>query len=500
MKKIISLLLSVALLLSLSTPALALEISDKCMCGHAPTIYITGFAMTDLVKNPGTDEAYDVFMPEMDKVTETVKGLILPILTTLFFHTHKLLGHALAKAANTLLAEVACDNNGVPIDPDVDIRYRNAPSSYHGTYSSCTFRYDWREDVFDIAKELYDYIEETKRLTRHDKVVLKAESMGGAVLMTYLKQYGHDSVDTIIMQSSAFNGIRLVGGIFTGDLDFKAKEIAAFAGDFIEGNENDMNFYRLLIQKLGPAVIRPIAWFLDVTFTRSREILYTESLRSLFGNIPGVWVFVPQEKYEEAKKFMLDEEKNAVLIEKIDRYHYGVMDSTKEILDDAMKDGVKLAIISNYGKGAVPVTSDAGYQSDFLIDTARTSMGAVCADFGKTLGKDYKQAVEDGHNHLSCDNVIDASTCVYPEYTWFVKDMIHTWYSGGYYDFARWIASCPTQPTVHDSPLYPQFMVNNHDTRTLDPLTHENENTLPTNVDWKALFQYFKEILQSRKK
>ncbi len=65
---------------------------------------------------------------------------------------------------------------------------------------------------------------------------------------------------------------------------------------------------------------------------------------------------------------MLDEVENATLIKKLE-HRSGVMDSTKEILDEAMNHGMKLAIISNYGKAAVPVLKNDAYQSDFLIDT-----------------------------------------------------------------------------------------------------------------------------------
>ena len=150
---------------------------------------------------------------------------------------------------------------------------------------------------------------------------------------------------------------------------------------------------------------------------------------------------------------------------------------------------MKLAIISNYGKAAVPVLADDGYQSDFLIDTARTSLGATCADYGETLGEGYIQKNADGHNHISCDNVIDASTCIYPEYTWFVKDMMHTWYSIGYYHFTWWLAQSASQPTVSDAEEYPQFLLNNQETKTLDPLTPENCETQSTDVDLTAVFQ-----------
>lgn len=487
MKKWISLFLALVMLFSPCTAVTAsCAWGFPCECAHTPIIYVTGFAMTDLVAYPGTTQQYNVFMPEYDKVQTALKQLVGPLVQVIFLHTYKSFARSLAKTAHFLLDEIACDDSGNPVNDYVDVAYRSSPSSIHDSHTQTSFRYDWREDVFDIAAELNDFIEQTKRLTGHDKVALKGESMGGAVLMTYLEVYGHDSVDSIVMLSSAFNGISLVGDLFTGDLRVKNADVVRYVGNFLEGSDNKTNFYRLLLKRFG-FLTYPVVQILRRTFSRGNDILYTQCLSDLFGNIPGLWVFVPQEKYEAAKAFLLDERVNAELIQKIDRYHYGVADRTKAILDDALADGVKLAIVANYDKAAVPVGENARRQSDFLIDTARSSMGGTCADYGETLGADYAQAIDDGHCHISCDRVIDASTCAYPEYTWFVKDMMHTWYTGSYRDFTYWLSEQSVQPTVHDSPQYPQFLVDNHDTNELEPLTPENSERHPTDVDWKAL-------------
>ena len=489
MKKTISVLLAVIMAFSVSAATFSSYATDECHCGTTPVVFVTGFAMTDLVANPGTDEQYNVFMPEIPAIVRTVVQLIVPIISLCITGNYDSFAASLSKALNELMKDAACDDNGDPLNENVDIKFRVDPTAEHGYGYDNRFNYDWREDVFDIAAELNDYIEETKAVTGHSKVAVKAESMGGAVVMTYLKVYGSDSVETVIMQSSAFNGINLVGGLFTGDLNIKTKSVMNYIGNFIEGNDTMTVFYRCLFNMLCGFILSPVCNAVDRVFTEGKEVLYEDCLRDLFGNLTGIWTFVPNEYYEQAKDYMLDETENAELIKKLDAYHYGVMDSTQEILDEAMEDGMKLAIISNYGKAAVPVLADDGYQSDFLIDTARTSLGATCADYGETLGEGYVQKNADGHNHISCDNVIDASTCIYPEYTWFVKDMMHTWYSIGYYHFTWWLAQSASQPTVSDAEEYPQFLLNNQETKTLDPLTPENCETQSTDVDLTAVFQ-----------
>ncbi len=480
MKKIVSIFLAVILTFSVSAASFSSYATDKCGCSNTPIVYVTGFAMTDLVANPGTDEQHKVFVPESKTIISAVAKLVIPAVMLRITGDYESFARSLSAILNEALKDAACDDSGEPLNETVDVSFRVGPMAEHGYRMDNRFNYDWREDVFDIAAELNDYIEKTKELTRHDKVVLKAESMGGAVVMTYLKQYGSGSVDTVIMQSSAFNGITLVGGLFTGDINIKTESVMNYIANFIEGNDSTTVFLRSLFYALLAAVLSPVCGELDTVFTKGKDILYEDCLRDLFGNLAGVWTFVPNEYYEQAKEYMLDDTENAALIKKLDAYHYGVMDSTKQILDEAISGGMKLAIISNYGKAAVPVLSDDGYQSDFLIDTARTSLGATCADFGKTLGDGYTQSVADGHDHVSCDNAVDASTCMYPEYTWFIKDMMHTWYTTGYYDFTWQLAQYGSQPTVRSLEAYPQFLYNDQVNKLLVPLTSENTDTQKT--------------------
>lgn len=486
MKKIISVLMSLVIVFSTSAAA-AGAASDECGCGYVPAVFITGFAQTNLVANAGTREEYSVFPPETKAVISAVKQIILPLFALILTGNYDAFTDSLAVAVNELFADVACDENGELLNKTVDIEFREEPRASHDAYTMVKFRYDWRRDVFDIAADLNEYIERVKKLTGHSQVALCAESMGGAVAMTYLSVYGSDSVETLIMQSSAFCGISLVGGLFTGDIYIKPQSVINYIADFLEGNSADTVFYRALLKGLGGFIASPVAGLLNGFINNSANHgLYAKALVPALGYIPGLWCFVPAEDYEEAKAFMLDADKNAVLIEKLDRYQYEVAAEKKAILDEAIAGGMNLAIISHYGKAAVPVISEDNYRADFLIDTARTS-GAVCAQYGGTLGGDYSQAVADGHSHISCDSIIDASTCAYPEYTWFIKDMMHTWYSSGYYYFVYDLIYNEGQETVYTFEQYPQFMLNNHETRELDPLTEENCETDSVDVNFKEL-------------
>ncbi|MBP3441607.1 MAG: hypothetical protein J6L62_02270 [Clostridia bacterium] len=489
MKKLLAVFLSVVIAFSLSVSIFAQAEKEECDCGNIPVIFVSGFAYTELVANAGTEDEYGAFGVESEAITDMVKKLILPLFELVFTGNYDKFAHKLSAEVNDLFYDTSCDENGNPNNPTVDIEFFEYPSQYHFRNRKSTFRYDWRKDVFDIAAELNDYIEETKRLTGHSKVALRAESMGGAVTMAYLHTYGYDSVETVVMQSSAFDGIEMMTSLFVGDLSLNAKSVMNYVGNFLEGNSTEMVFYRALYNTLSILAYTPVVKLIGGFIGNIEDVVYEDCIKSLFGYIPGIWVFVAEDAYEEAKEFMLDEEVNKELIKKIDRYHYEVMNRKEDIIEDAMANGVNFAIISNYGKAAVPLGEESSNQSDFLIDTKHTSLGATCAPYGETLGEGYVQKIDDGHNHLSPDNVIDASTCAFPEITWFIKDMMHTWYTDGYNEFVYTLIYTPGQETIHTYDEYPQFLCNNQETEALEPLTAENMNTQSTDVDYIALIK-----------
>jgi hypothetical protein len=65
--------------------------------------------------------------------------------------------------------------------------------------------------------------------------------------------------------------------------------------------------------------------------------------------------------------------------------------------------------------------------------------------------------------------MIDASTCILPENTWFIKDMLHSTTHEGHDKFYRILHESEEQLTVFDMEEYPQFMQND----TVNQTFHE---------------------------
>ena len=67
--------------------------------------------------------------------------------------------------------------------------------------------------------------------------------------------------------------------------------------------------------------------------------------------------------------------------------------------------------------------------------------------------------------------MIDASTCILPESTWFVKDMLHSTIHDGHKKLYKIMLESDEQLTVFDYEEYPQFLQNDTVNKALTPVT-----------------------------
>ena len=464
-KKIISFILAIIIASSVMLTASAVETISV----NIPVINVDGIATRDIYQNLGTPEEKKLFYPETDDLMSVLKKLILPVLRLAVDRNWDAFGDKLLGAANEILGPVGCNSDGTSHDDVSTEETFYFPVDYNFD-RNLYFSYDWRLDPMDNCKKLNEYIKFVQEKTGCDKVALIPNSMGCTIAMAYLEQYGTDSVDALVMRSSAFQGVSLVGELFNKQLQINKRAVIGYINGFLKEDTQSKTIGLLItvLDKIG--VVDLLLKLVDKLLFELTDRVYDEVLIETFGNMPGVWSLIPDAYYEGAKSTMLDTQKNAALIEKIDYYHYEVQSKAKELLQDAMDKGVTVALISNYNLYGCPLTENPDAQTDYLIDTVYTSGGAICAPLKSTLGTDYMQAVNCGHNHISPDNIIDASTCMFPEYTWFVKGMIHTNFNSDYNDLVNWILVAETQPDIFGNPRFPQFLQLNKGDDTLSPV------------------------------
>lgn len=469
MKKVLSILLIFAIVFSLGTTAFA--DSQKCSCGITPVVYIPGFG-EPIYLNPHSENRISVFPPEDDAISNAVPDIIKAVLFGLLTGNFDAFGTYAMRAAETMLAPAACDKNGNPPvntgveyeDPTVDthknIAFVGDPGDDNGYFQ---FIYDWRLDPIDNAKLLKEYINKVKALTGHDEIILSAHSQGNTVIASYLYLYGSTGIKKLIMLSPAYQGLSFMGALFAQEVSVieKGDVLADFLSGIMGYEDTTGRLICAVVKEINRiGIVDGILHYLQRLLDDQLDRVFNECLTDIMGTLPGVWAFVPDKYYEAAKeKVFKNSDEYSILIEKADNYHYNVQTKICSILTEAKANGTDIVIAAGYNIPSIPVSVSSEPQSDFLVDTEYMSLGAVCAPYGEALGENYEQKkTKCGHSHVSPDGIIDASTCLFPEYTWFFKNNGHGAFSSDYCAFIEWAARYEGQPTVNTTEKYPQFM------------------------------------------
>lgn len=477
MKKFLSIVLTITMLVScMSLFAFAAE-------EVTPVIFVDGIGSSDTV-NTQTGET--VFPPSADAIFSGISEAALPLMGAIAGGDYEKASEPLCNALITIFDGMACDENGDPVYPTTSAyTMPDSETILSGKMAIETenlgfdakeivyFSYDWRMDMQTVASQLNDLVKATLDATGADKVNLVGFSMGSCVVTTYLHDYGYEDIKDIVILSGAFNGVSTCGEPFSGQIAFDDEGMITFLKTML-GNSFSDKMINVLIDILHKSGI------LDSLLKTAEELNYAilddvfeKGLKTTFARMPGIWSVIPYNMYDDAKALLIGDNVSDEFIEKIDYYH-NVQAKNQEILDGVIENGGHLAIIAKYGSTIPPVCVSQLNIGDMVIDTIYTSYGATCALANSDLGNDYTQAASCGHNHISADNMIDASTCTYPEYTWFVKDLMHADHTAAQWELIRFIFASEAQPTVADSDAYPQFLISIDE--KIVPLTTENDS------------------------
>ena len=487
MKKVISVLLVLTVLfLSCSSLAFAAE---KCNCGNCPVIYVHGAGEPLYINRDSENQP-----PVSDSSSEIIKimpKLILGIILKAVKNDYTLLGEAVLSLLENSDDSFACDNNGdskydvyvkqIPVSTDGKheaIEYGQKYDNYNVLLADYRFKYDWRLCPVENAEKLHDYISQVKKYTKHDKVIVMAHSEGNNVLSSYLYLYGNEDFEKLIFMAAAFQGITMEGVLLAGEYSLYDK------GDYFEKlicdfliDSPEMELIKVLAKILNKygvfdLILNDAQDLLDNTFENGfYDYIFKSSATK-----PSTWSFVPDEYYDRAMKKAFEGKTGYdKLIEKIELYHNNVQKNVPKLIQDAIDNGVSVSILSAYGLTAVPVGVNAPEQADITIDTRYTSIGATCAPVGETFPDGYVQQVECDVNYVSPDMMIDASTCKFPDNTWFVRDLRHQDFPPEYCKFIWALCNYDGQSTVTSFDNYSQFMAYDYKNKNLYNVTGKAE-------------------------
>jgi hypothetical protein len=287
------------------------------------------------------------------------------------------------------------------------------------------FAYDPFGDAYDTASRLDAFVASVKEQTGSEKVDFICVSLGGVVLRAYLDLFGSkNEVRKVVNIVSALDGSSLIADVFEDRLllDDPASLLTSLGGK--------------------AASLASMAGMLPEEVTKNTIGKALRELKdSLIFNCTMMWGSIPVKRMDAILGKHPD--MNDVLREKIVRLY----DFSKNFPDAAKKlsaDGMEFYQICGCGNTIFPVCLSKDVPADGIVDVTSASLGATSE---------------------TADASPDASTCAFPENTWFFNSMSHE--DAAYNDV---LLSLVTDIiTDGDTGVYPQF----NGTRNIRKLRYE---------------------------
>ena len=476
-KKILSLILCVIMVVTMGVPAFA-AVDESVVC---PEIYVPGFNSTVLYADKNAP-ASQIGLPDKETIIQLVKDEILPAFIVYAADKDSTkLGNVISDVANRMFEDwfndpdgTAKDNSGANFVYPAEKNIKNN--------SRLRFGYDWRGDPVESAAELNDFINYVLGCTGADKVALSAHSLGSIVVLSYISIYGSDKIMGIAMDSPAIEGLSSLGELVCGRTDFEPEGVAALFKMIIGTNEYEELLSSIVDIFTLAGINGAFSDFLNDAYDGVGAVFFTKTLLPLFGCWPSIWAMVPDEYIDSAmadifvKEFADDS--YADLKAKIQFYNDEIRTDKIQTLIDFDAVG-RFAVVSRYGYNAVPMTSRWSMLSDTVIETENSSFGATTAKVGEHFsdeelsGKDMK--------YISPDKTIDASTCIFKEKTWFIKNASHS-ESTVSTEFLRQLLFSGEESTCDNSDL-PRFMLYDRENKAVVA-----DNTQPQKAEKNTIF------------
>lgn len=308
----------------------------------------------------------------------------------------------------------------------------------------------------DSAAGLHDYIDMVKQQTGKSKVNLISISLGGTILSAFLDSNPDLSeINKIVNIVSLMDGTDLMADFMARRFNLSDQFLYS---DFIPmimkeatGNAALGYLINILLR------ILPKNTLYDVLTSAFSGLLDT-----IIINDPQYWAMLPGDEYEALADRYLRDGKHDVLLAKTDRYQQARLALKKNMLA-AADAGVGIYNIAGYGLSFTDgeynffgiVQSSATVNGDAIIPIASTTLGATSAPAGKVLSDSYLANAK--KEYISPDKSVDASTCLFPDRTWFFEKQHHE--VGGNDIVIRLATSIlgGKIDNIHSSAAFPQF-------------------------------------------
>ena len=342
--------------------------------------------------------------------------------------------------------------------------------------------YDWRLDPLETADELARYIGLVMAATGRDKVNLVGRCEGGCPLLAYLAKYGHGNVHKIMFYNTASNGYLLPTQLCSGKVEIRMAQVRAWLNNNVHFSPDDLDMSAELtdlllgIIDLSASSATPdlTGAALDAVYTRVLREVIPDVLLVSYGTMPAVWAMVAADEFDDAVQYVFAgrEEQYAKLIEKIVYYHENVQLKSEELLRACVDDGIEIGALAKYGYPAIPLSADADQLSDGEALVKHLSFGATVSTHTGTLSDAYIASRD--AKYISPDKKIDASTCLFPDTTWFFGRLDHQSTPEGLDELCQRFFTCRGSMDVDTYPAFPQYLLCDGEDGPIVPMTEEN--------------------------
>lgn len=403
-----------------------------------------------------------------------------------------------------IFSEIRLDNNGeVSNNTGISEARKKEMADYlardakkgKGYYAINDYRfwYDWRLDPIYTAGLLDKYIDGVIAATGCDKVSIMASCLGTIVTTTYIRLYGTEKLYGVGFTGAVSGGAEALSEAISGkfDIDGYAISRTLIDSDYV----GEFNVDKFITSSIDLLTAAGVFKYLEEGV---RETLYAKlvegvtsalALSTLF-TFPIYWAAVSPEDYDDALLYVFGPEGSekrttyAGLIEKIENYNTEIRANYNTTIKSIGENGVKFGAVSKYGFQILPICESYDVVSDQFVSVNHSSFGATTSTIFDTLSDEYIQGriAADAKNaaYISPDKKVDASTCAYPESTWFMKNVSHSEYTTFerklLYDVITADKQIVCGDTV-DGLTYSRFLVYDYETDIMATMTEENCNT-----------------------